>query len=162
VSFGVPQISQTLQVTNLIPSPVDASFSATTSTGQPWLAVSPPSQSIQPGISASLNVTVTTTGLTAGTYSGTIVITDHTSASQSISVPVTLNYGSATGNSVLNANPNPLNISLPAGAALQFDQQLTITSASAVSFATATATASGLNWLTVTPFSANISPVQPV
>jgi hypothetical protein len=163
INFGVVQTSQTVQVKNLTASAINASFATTTSTGQPWLAVSPTSQQIQPGMSASLNVTVTTTGLIAGTYTGNIAITDTNAPSQSINVDVTLIYGTGTGSSVLSANPNPLIIPIPAGSVLPVTVNVTVSTAvSPVSFVAIATTASGLNWLSVSPFTSNISPGQPV
>jgi hypothetical protein len=64
---------------------------------------------------------------------------------------------------VLSANPNPLIIPIPAGSVLPVTVNVTVSTAvSPVSFVAIATTASGLNWLSVSPFTSNISPGQPV
>ena len=59
----------------------------------PWLSVSPTSGSVQPGNSATITVTIDTTGLAEGDYSAEIVIASNDPDENPLTVPVTLHVG---------------------------------------------------------------------
>ncbi len=76
---------QTLTVTST-GIPVDSTVAAMTASGGSWLVVAPSTTSTP----LTVNVSVNTTGLTAGTYQGAIVVASATQAVAPVTVPVTL------------------------------------------------------------------------
>ena len=79
---GANPVPQSLSVTN----PSLGTMNWTAAVNQPWMSVNPTSGSAP----ASLTVSFTTAGLTAGTYNGTITITAPGAVNSPASIPVTL------------------------------------------------------------------------
>lgn len=141
--FGFPPGTQTLSV---VSSPSGLSFAASVSTdsGGNWLNVSP-ATAIAP---AGLTVSVTTAGLPAGAYTGTILITPSTGPA--VSIPVTLDISTAN---VLSVNPSALQFFYQIGGFLPASQTFEVANAAGlpISFAVSPSSGDGLNWLSATP-----------
>ena len=75
----------------------------------PWLSVSPTSGSVQPGNSATITVTIDTTGLAEGNYSAEIVIANNDPDENPASVAVTLTIAAA------NTPPQVTNVTASQG-----------------------------------------------
>ncbi len=136
---GAAPPAQTVQITG------SQSFTASpgTSAGGAWLAVSPTSGA---GTS-SLSVSVSTAGLAAGAYNGSITVTPAGGAPQTVAVSLTV-----TSAVVLSATPNPLAFTYIAGNPSPAAQSVSVTSSGgAMAF---TAAASSTGWLSVAPASA--------
>jgi uncharacterized protein (TIGR03437 family) len=86
---GGGPLTDQLSVLNRGGGTMQFAASASTTTGGGWLQVSQASGTATPGAPASLTVTATTGSLSAGTYSGAILI-GNPDTGDSISVPVTL------------------------------------------------------------------------
>ncbi len=97
---------------------------------------------------ANLTLTVTTTGLAVGSYSGTITLTP--SGGTAVSVPVSLTVSAAS----VSATPTTLTFSFAAGSSAPSPQTVTVSGTSGSAF-TATASSSG-NWLSVSPASGTV------
>jgi uncharacterized protein (TIGR03437 family) len=116
-------------------------ISAGTSTnGSAWLLVSPSSVTV-PG---SVNVSVTTAGLTAGTYNGTVTISSPGAAGSPINIPVTFNVIGPK----LTVNQSALNFSYQIGGSAPPAQSITVGGTSGLAF---TAQSAGGSWLSVSP-----------
>lgn len=132
---GTLPAAQTLQVTGT----QTFSASAATTSGGPWLAVTPTSGTGD----VTLTVTANPAGLATGTYSGSITISATGVVSQTVTVTLTVSAAST-----LAATPNPLTFAYAAGNPNPPAQTVTVTSTGqAVTF---TATASSSGWLSVT------------
>ncbi len=118
-----------------------------TASGVNWLAVSPST-----GATAStVNVSVNATGLTAGTYAGSLSIVSSGAVNSPLTVPVTL---IVTDTPVLNISPASLSFTYQSGAATPAAQTLTVaSSAGSLNYVASATTSSGDNWLAVTPTS---------
>jgi uncharacterized protein (TIGR03437 family) len=138
---GAAPAAQTVYVNST--TGYSTTFTASVS-GAAWLSISPTS-GFTP---ASLNVTVNQTGLSAGTYYGTINVLSADGYSQQ-SVQVTLTLASAN----LAVTPTSLTFSAPAGGTAPA-QSLSISSPlGSISFTASASTTSGLSWLAVSPTS---------
>lgn len=126
---------QTLSVS----SNANTTFSVTVS-GAPWLAVSPQSGSTP----STITVSPSLSGLSAGSFNGTVIIT--TADGTSTTVPVTL----ALTSPVLAANPTSLSYSAVAGGTSQALDSIDVSTDPGSTF---TVTTSGLTWLSVSPAS---------
>jgi hypothetical protein len=120
-----------------------------TSTGQQWLAASP-ANGVAPG---NFVVSVNTTGLTAGTYNGTISVTPSGASSIPQTIPVTLVVSSTA---LLVVSPSNLTFSATAGSAVSSFQTVAVTSTDGtnLAFSVAISTSTGLSWLLVNTSSA--------
>jgi uncharacterized protein (TIGR03437 family) len=122
--------------------------SATTNNGISWIQLSTVSGS---AYSTPLNVVVTvnTSVLSAGTFTGNVTITP--TGGTAVTVPVTLTIAGAATIAVSNTS---LSFSYQAGAATPNTQSVSVTVSNATSGAfTATATSTPAGWLAVTPTS---------
>jgi len=72
---GAPPRSQALMVTNAGGGRLDFTVAATTDSGGNWLSATPSSGTATPGSPASVTVTGSPAGLSAGTYTGAVVVT---------------------------------------------------------------------------------------
>jgi len=123
-------------------------ITATVATGGSWLSVTPGSGTTP----ASLTVSVSTTGLTAGVYSGSISVTS-TQASGPLSIQVTFTVTAAP---TLSASVSSLTYAFQIGGSNPTPQTFMVSSSGAALSFTATATTTtGGNWLSVTPASGN-------
>ncbi len=119
-------------------------LSAATTTGGNWLSVTPPSGSTP----LTGNVAVSTTGLAAGTYNGTITVTSASATNSPLLVSVTLTLTNAPQ---IVSSPTSLSFTGVANGASPVAQTIGLTnpgSGSLVFAATATTTSGG-NWLSV-------------
>jgi uncharacterized protein (TIGR03437 family) len=124
--------------------------SVSASTATPWLSVSQNGSSTPVTLTVSL-VQAGLSGLTAGTYNGSVSITATGAGNSPLSYPVTL---VVSAQPVLTVTPSPLTFNGQAGGANPASQTLSVTSANgAVNFTAAPATTSGGNWLSVLPTS---------
>ena len=119
-------------------------FSASANSTPQFLSISP----LGGTAPTSISVTPTLAGLAAGTYMGSVVITNlSTNTSQTVSVTLILS-GTSTGGSGLTANPSSLTFSQAPGGTPPPAQTTKVSLGS--SNATITAT-SNTSWLLVTP-----------
>ena len=136
-------LPQALAVTVTASSAV--AFTAAASGGS-WLSVSPASGTTP----ASLSVSVDPTGLSPGSYDGTITITAPGASNSPQTVSVSLTVTSSTSAPTISLNPNVLNYTYQSGGNLPQALAVIVTASSAVAF---TAAASGGGWLSVSPAS---------
>lgn len=137
-----------------------------TEEGGRWLSLSPPSGSLTAYQSAMLSVATNTTGLSVGTYYGTVVITAVDSITQQIIGPpqrvaITLNVGPAC---TLQA-PSPSTMQFSAVQGTNPATQTFHVSVAGTCFGNVTVTPkfavnSGSSWLAVSPSSATIGSGQ--
>jgi len=116
-------------------------YSASTTTA--WLTAT--GSGSTPG---SISLSVNPTGLTAGTYTGSVSVAGTGASNTPVNLPVTLNVTTATTNPTINLTPSSLSFSYAAGSTTTGTKTLSVASstASALSY---TATASGGSWLSV-------------
>src|SRR5579859_2996578 len=125
------------------------SYTATSSTnsGGSWLSATPAS-STTPG---SESVSVNTTGLATGTYTGSVSIASSGAGNSPQTVAVTLNVTSAPN---LTTMPSTLTFNYQIGGATPAAQSVSVGSTgSALSYTITSSTSSGGNWLSATPAS---------
>jgi uncharacterized protein (TIGR03437 family) len=143
-------VTQQLQVATSSPQVTSFTASTVTSNNGNWISVNPSSATVSPTTPATLNVAVTPTGLTAGTYNAVIAL--NPPGTTGITVPVLVNVATP---SALNVTPTQLNFAFQSGTTPGPPAQtLTVTSVSGsqVSFtADPTTTSCGSNWLVVNP-----------
>ena len=118
--------------------------SAITTTGGPWLSVSPASGTAG-AIAKPITVTADATNLAAGTYQGTLTLT--TSTGVITLVPVTFTVTSGTGPVAIS--PAALTFTFTQNGAIPVAQNLQITGSQ--SFTAGAGTSIGGNWLAVSP-----------
>ena len=124
-------------------TPSAVSFTAT-SAGT-WLSATPTSGTT-PG---TVNVSVNPSGLTAGSYTGTVSIASSGATGSPQIVHVTLVVSSAAGVSVLKTAPTSLAFSYQSGGAMPPSQKLTLTmTGTSTSYSAST---SGGSWLSTSP-----------
>lgn len=141
-AFGGPAPpSQTVQITTST-SGLSFSTSATTFSGGNWLSVSPGGTA--PG---TVSVSVNTSGLAAGSYAGSVVITVPGATPNPLYFPVVVNV---TGAATLSASPGSLTFSGTVGQSIS-PQNLTIMSTGGSVPFTAVAASPTTGLITVTP-----------
>ena len=167
--------TQTITLTNSGGATLNFNASAAIAQGSGWLAVSPASGSVAPGLSVTLTVTVTSSALASGSFNGTISVADvnATNSPQTASVALTVNpaptiaLGAASLSFSATQTENPaatqsVTVTNSGDAPLTFTPQIILNSGSgwlAVSPAGATTIAAGGNQaLTVTVTSASLAP----
>jgi hypothetical protein len=138
-SGGAMPASKTVNVTG------SSMLSYTASSSGTWLSVSPASGNT-PG---SLSVSVNPSGLTTGTYNGSITVTGSGASNSPQNVAVSLTVTAAQTNPSLNISPGTVSFSYASGTNTTGTQNLSV--ASTGSALNISATASGGAWLTVTP-----------
>jgi hypothetical protein len=137
------------------------SASASTASGDNWLAVTP-AAGVTP---ANVCISSAPQGLPLGNYSGTVTITGATATPLTISVTLAVANGP-----LLSVNPTLLSFMLEAGGSPPSAQSVSVTSdvpSSGVPLAASASTATGGNWLAVSPaqsstpgtFAVSIKPV---
>jgi hypothetical protein len=136
---GAMPASKTVNLTG------SSALSYTASCSGGWLSVSPASGNT-PG---SVSVSVNPSGLTTGTYNGSIAITGTGASNSPQNVAVSLTVTAAQTNPSLAINPGTVSFSYPAGTNTSGTQNLSVTSSGTA--LNISATASGGSWLTVTP-----------
>jgi uncharacterized protein (TIGR03437 family) len=138
-AYQIGQAQPTSQVVNIGSASGSIGFSASSSSS--WLTVSPTSGTA-PG---TVTVGVNTTGLTANTYSGTIVVTSSGSTT-SQTIPVTLVVSTTT---LFQLGGTPPTFTAPAGSTTPLTQTLPLSSTDSQSITFSTTTSSNGNWLSV-------------
>lgn len=137
--------SQQINVTST-PDATPFSVSTSTTDGRSWLGALP----VNATAPATVTVSVNTTGLPAGSYSGTVTLTP--TGGSAVQVPVTLSVASASG---LAVTPASLDFSYTIGgtgpSAKTF--QVSSTGSSPVSFTTTATMTDGSGWLSAAPAS---------
>lgn len=133
-------------------------FSATpsTTTGGPWLQVTPSGNNccVTPSF---VTVSVNATGLTAATYSGQIVFANYPSATVTMTVPVTL-IVAPSGGTFFDDMPGQASFSLaPGGSPPLQTIQVRNGGTGTLNWSVTHSTADGGNWLTV-PVTAGTAP----
>jgi trimeric autotransporter adhesin len=138
-------------VTTASTSAQTLSIASTTSTSYSivsnasWLTVS----SYSGYTGTTITMYANSTGLAAGTYTGTLTVTTGTSVVTTVTVTFTVSSGTVT------LSPSTLSFSYQAGGSLPSTQTISVTpSSSSTTYAAAAATTSGGSWLTVSPTSA--------
>lgn len=155
LAIGSGATSQIVNVTNSSNSTLLVNASATTSTGQAWLSVSPASQNIGSQVSGGFTVTINPAVLNgvANVYNGNVTFSG---GGATLVVPVTLNYGTPGGgpggNGILVVNPASISVTLGLGSPtsstnLTIFNNSTVNSTLNVGFSTTTAQ----GWLNVSP-----------
>jgi len=141
VGGSVPA-AQTVTVNSVNGSTATFTASASTSSGGQWLSVTPTTQQ---STGSTISVSVSPTGLSAGTYNGTITLTN-TSNTQTLGIPVTL---TVSGAPPITASPTTLTFNYTAGGSNPNSQTISVTGTGSF---TAT-TSSNATWLSVSPSS---------
>src|SRR2546427_688935 len=92
--------------------------------GTNWLSVDRKTGSLQPGEQQTINVTVDTNSLEAGSYMATLaLISEGDDSPESVQVPVTLDISPKPNSNVLMAN-EAISAGSPLAVGLSFDQNL--------------------------------------
>jgi uncharacterized protein (TIGR03437 family) len=135
--------AQTLDVASS-PSAVTYTGSATTANGGSWLSVAPTVPWITPG---KLGVSVNPTGLTAGTYNGTVIVASAGASNTPVNVPVTLTVST---NPLLIVSQTSLSFNYQRGDPVPAAQTLSVSSSGApMDFTISHSTDTGVPWLNV-------------
>ena len=118
-------------------------FNFTASTATSWLTTT--AGGTTPG---SLSIGVNPTGLTAGTYTGSVSVVGTGASNSPLTLPVTFTVTAANGNPTINLTPSNLSFAFQLGGSNPAPQNLAIASSdkSALSY---TAAASGGTWLSI-------------
>lgn len=101
----------------------DGRLKWTAASNAAWLSVSPTAGNLNKSESTDLSVSVALTGLTAGTYTGKITVTDPGASNSPQSCTVTLQVSASPR---IALNPTSLSWTAPAGGADPADKSLTI------------------------------------
>ncbi len=140
------QIGGSVPASKMINVTGSSAMSYSASSSSAWLTVSPASGNTPGSLTASVNPS----GLSAGTYNGTVTVTASGASNSPQTVAVSLTVTAApSGNPALNISPGTLSFSYPAGSTTSGTQTVTI--ASSGSPLSITAAASGGAWLSVSP-----------
>jgi uncharacterized protein (TIGR03437 family) len=122
------------------------SFTTLTSGGA-WLSATPSGT-----VPSSLSIAVNSSGLSAGTYNGTVTVSSTGAAGSPAVIPVTLTVtGSGVAGPALTASPSALTFNYQLGSSTTpQSQQINVGGPSGTNFTATAATSSG-SWLSVTP-----------
>ncbi len=129
--------SQTVQITNS----GNGALAWTATASDPWLTVSPESGTAP----STLTVSVSTTGLSAGTYNGSVQIAATGASNTPLSIPVTLTVAAAPPSLVVS--PQALSYQYTFGGAVPAAQGISITNGGGGSFSWTASTSD--YWLSV-------------
>jgi len=128
--------------------------SATTTSGGNWIALSTAAATLYSTPYSPLTITVSTTGLAAGTYSGSVIVAP-TGGAPAVTVPVTLTIAGAA----IAVSQSSLTFSYQAGGLIPNTQAVTVTTSNSGSGAFTAVPASSGGWLAVTP-STGVTPAS--
>jgi len=131
---------------------VTYSVATATTSGGAWLSATPTSGSS----SGPVTVSVNPTGLSAGTYNGTVTITAPGATGSPKSVPVTLTVTQASA-ATISATPLTLPFAYQIGGTAPASKPITVTTTGTVNYSVASTTTTGGNWLSATPTSGSSS-----
>jgi Viral BACON domain len=136
---GATPAAQTVKLTSSSSSALSYSVASSAA----WLVATPASGST-PG---SLSLSVNPSGLSTGTYSGTVTVTAAGASNSPLKIGATLTVTSASTGASLTLTPGSLSFNYQSGSAATGSQTLSVASTgAALSF---TAAASGGSWLSV-------------
>jgi uncharacterized protein (TIGR03437 family) len=121
---------------------VSFTTSATTTSGGNWLSVTP----VEANTLSPLTVTANPSGLLAGSYSGTVTLTDQLGVTTQISVTFSI-----TAPATLTVPTTPLTFNYTLGGTVPLAQSVSISGTSGINFTTAASTTTGGSWLSATP-----------
>jgi len=149
VTFNVATGTTALQQQTLsLNTTTASSYSVSAVSNGNWLFVQPNSGVTNPF--ASLQVFANPSGLTAGTYTGTLTFT--VPNQPQVVVGVTMFIGTGGGTSGLTANPSTLSFSMQPGGSFPQNQTIEISTPTSTTFqVTATGTANNVTWLAAGP-----------
>lgn len=143
VRGGAAPPAQTLRITASSPTRFTAT-AAVQSGGTNWLHISP-SGSLT--TNRNISVSVSLSGLAAGTFSGTITISRN---DRRQTVPVRLVVATGGGGS-LTVSPTSFNFSAAQGGSAPPSQSLSVTASSTTTFTASAAVTGGGSWLSISP-----------
>ncbi|MGB9073788.1 MAG: hypothetical protein WCC22_14205 [Terriglobales bacterium] len=149
---GTNPLAQILNVAMSDNSTVRYSVSVATAKGGNWLAISPAGSGCCNTPLAEV-VSVNTSSIPAGAYTGEIIITEYANPGRAMVVPVTL---TVAGSGAFFADlPGQLSFSVKTNGATSTPQTVQVTNggSGSLSWTVATTTGDGGNWLTATPSS---------
>ncbi len=127
---------------------------ASTTSGGNWLSVSPGTGFLS-SATVTLAVTVNSSNLTAGTYSGRVTV----SAGANLTIPVTLTITAAPPSPQVTVSPTSLIVQATAGATTALVRSITVgdTSSTSLNYVASASTANGGSWLSPLPNSGSVS-----
>jgi hypothetical protein len=140
--------AQTLSVTNT--GDLTLAFTATAASDSGWLSVAPVLGSVSPGGSTAVTVSVNSASLAAGTYTGSVTITDPNALNSPVVVPVTLTVQPAA---TIAVAPPALTFAATQFGASPAAQTFTVMNSgdAPLTFTPAVALNNGAGWLSVSP-----------
>jgi uncharacterized protein (TIGR03437 family) len=142
---GSQPAAQTVNVSSSLGGALSYSVAVATTSGGNWLSANAASGTTPGSVSISANPS----GLTAGSYNGSVTIASSGASGSPITIPVTFTVNSPL---VLGASPASLTFAYTTGLAVPAAQNLAITSpGGSAAFTTAVAMTSGTGWLSATP-----------
>jgi hypothetical protein len=146
---------QTITLSNTGSASMSWSAAATMATGSGWLAVSPASGTLAPTDPAvTLTVTVTSSALTTGGYTGNIRITDAAAPNTPVDTPVGLTVTAAPTIVLSSAS---LNFTAKHNGASPANQTVTLTNSGDATLNYTAAASSTGNWLSVSASSSSVN-----
>jgi uncharacterized protein (TIGR03437 family) len=159
---GAP-LPQTITVLNSGAGALNWTASASTTTGQSWLSVSPARGTSSSTAGQPLSISANPTGLAAGAYYGLVQVTSPGVANSPQFVTVVLNVLSTTAATGPAVQPTGLIFSgAPGGASPQPQAvQVAAPGAQALTYTSSISFGQGSNWLVVQPASGSIAANQP-
>jgi uncharacterized protein (TIGR03437 family) len=149
LSYTVGSAAPAAQVLSLTSDIVNNTYTARATSTNNWLLINGVTASISGALPATVNVTIVPSGLTTGTYPGTIAVTSGDGTTVNVAVTLLVNGGvSAT------ANPPSLTFVSQAESASPAPQSLLISGPATSPFSTTVT--SGAGWLSVSPTSGTV------
>ncbi len=152
---GAPPTSQSLSVSNQGGGSLNFSASASTDTGGSWLSVSPGSGSATPVQPTTINVQADPTGLTPGTYTGTVTVT--AGVAGVVNIPVTMTVSGVTRHLLLSQVGLQFNAVFQGGAPLTQSFAVVNAGQGDLNWTVQSNTLTGGPWLIVTPPASTVS-----
>jgi hypothetical protein len=143
---GAEPLPQVLTIAYTDQSTVRFSTAASTNSGGSWLSVSPSGNACC-YTPLAVSVIVTTGNLSAGTYTGQVVITNYSNSSINMTIPVTLTVA-ASGATFFDDLPGKLSFSFKTGgSATSQSVQIRNAGSGTLNWTLTTSTADNGNWL---------------
>jgi uncharacterized protein (TIGR03437 family) len=147
---GTAPLAKNVNITGTSGITYSTSVAVTTPAGGTWL-VATPSGTTVPG---SVSVSVNTTGLAPGNYSGTVTVSSTGAAGSPANIPVTL----AVTGPTLTATPSMLSFNYQIGAGAPASQSIAVGGTPNTNFNVAANTTGGGSWLTINGSSSGTTP----
>jgi uncharacterized protein (TIGR03437 family) len=164
IAGGANPPGQTLIALNSGSGSLNFSASASTTSGGPWLSVSPASGTVTPATPAAATVTIQAAGLAAGNYYGQIQISADGASNSPQIASVVLNVAQAGTDLGAFVYPTGLVFVAQAGGTNPAPQTIAVTnpSTSTLTFSSASFFGQGSNLFTVQPSSGTVNAANPV